>query len=82
VIKHYFDHQGGGELITGSRDAAREAFQKGLLESGDVWMEMIQSRNQTSHTYNKKIANEIVAKICEQYFQAFEEFLSKMQKLA
>ena len=56
VIKDYLTYQGGAELITGSRDATREAFNRGLLENGEAWMEMIKSRNKTSHTYDLKVA--------------------------
>ena len=80
VIKDYFEFQGNSS-ITGSRDASREAFQKGLISNGDVWMEMIKSRNQTSHTYNKKVADEIVSKILGQYFQALHELEVKMISL-
>jgi nucleotidyltransferase substrate binding protein (TIGR01987 family) len=59
VLKDYFDYQGSAELITGSRDATKEAFQKGLIQGGEEWMEMIKSRNQTSHTYNLNVANNI-----------------------
>lgn len=82
MIKDYFEHQGGASLITGSRDAAREAFNKGLIENGDVWMEMIRSRNKTSHTYNKGVAEEIVEKILRGYFSAFDDFRKKMQDLS
>jgi len=82
VMKDYFDYQGGAELITGSRDASREAFNKGLVGEGEVWMEMIKSRNQTSHTYNKKIAKEIVEKICCQYFHAIELFFKTMTEIS
>lgn len=81
VLRDYFTHQGTGTLITGSRDATREAFNKGLLADGDVWMEMIKSRNQTSHTYNQKISEEIVQKITTQYFSAFCSFKTKMTGL-
>jgi nucleotidyltransferase substrate binding protein (TIGR01987 family) len=80
VLKDYFEYQGNSS-ITGSRDATREAFQKGLLSDGEVWMEMIKSRNQTSHTYNKTVADEIVTKILNEYSNAFHEFQSKMQTL-
>lgn len=80
VIKDYFEFQGNSS-ITGSRDASREAFQKGLILNGDVWMEMIKSRNQTSHTYNKKVADEIVAKIQNEYFQGLYELEVKMISL-
>jgi nucleotidyltransferase substrate binding protein (TIGR01987 family) len=80
VLKDYFEYQ-GNTSITGSRDASREAFQKGLLSDGEVWMEMIKSRNKTSHTYNKIVAEEIVLKITTQYFKAFEDFFTKMTSL-
>lgn len=80
TLKDYFEHQ-GNTSITGSRDAVREAFQKGLLSDGEVWMEMIKSRNKTSHTYNQNIAEEIVTKITSQYLDAFNQFLTKMNSL-
>lgn len=80
VLKDYFVHQGGATLITGSRDATREASTRGLLaENGAVWMEMIRSRNQTSHTYNQNIAEEIVHKITEEYMAAFLSFQDTMK---
>lgn len=81
VMKDYFFYQ-GTSTITGSRDASREAFQRGLVTNGEVWMEMIRSRNQTSHTYNKKVADEIVTKIQDQYLPALTEFKNKMKALA
>jgi len=80
VLKDYFHYQ-GNVLITGSRDATREAFNKGLLVNGDAWMEMIKSRNQTSHTYNKKTAADIVDKIINLYAAEFELFYAKMSEL-
>jgi nucleotidyltransferase substrate binding protein (TIGR01987 family) len=80
VIKDYFEFQGNSS-ITGSRDASREAFQKGLTSEGDTWMEMIKSRNQTSHTYNKKIADEIVDKVQNLYFLSFIALETKMKSL-
>jgi nucleotidyltransferase substrate binding protein (TIGR01987 family) len=81
LLKDYFDYQ-GTVGINGSRDAAREAFSKGLLTDGEAWMEMIKSRNQTSHTYNKKVADEIVGKILESYFGQFTSLLSKMREIS
>lgn len=80
VLKDYFEYQGNSS-INGSRDATREAFQKKLVLQGDTWMEMIKSRNLTSHTYNKKIADDIVDKIVNLYVPAFKEFEQKMDSL-
>ena len=80
VMKDYFFFQGQSN-ITGSRDAAREAYHKGLIEDGEAWMEMIKSRNQTSHTYNQRVADEIVQHIIQLYCKCFEQFLEKMEAL-
>ncbi len=72
VLKDYFEYQATGN-ITGSRDAIREAFSKGLIDEGEVWMEMIGSRNKTSHTYNQVVAEEILRKIANDYFPQFKK---------
>lgn len=81
VMRDYFRHQ-GNSAITGSRDAAREAFSVGLIERGEVWMEMIQSRNLSTHTYNKQVADEIVERIVGSYHEQLTGFASRMRTLA
>lgn len=80
VIKDYASYQGNVD-ITGSRDAARSAFSMGLISNGEVWMEMIQSRNKTLHTYNEETADEIFDKIINAYFPAFIAFRDKMESI-
>ncbi len=80
VMKDYFAYQ-GNPSITGSRDAVREAFSKNLITNGEVWMSMIKSRNQTSHTYNQGIADEITDLILQRYHAEFMAFLQSMQQL-
>lgn len=80
VMKDFFEYQ-GNTSITGSRDATREAFQAGLLQDGDIWMEMIASRNMSSHTYNLETAKEIREKIFNYYYRLFVAFKDKMQTI-
>ncbi|RAI89400.1 nucleotidyltransferase substrate binding protein [Algoriphagus yeomjeoni] len=80
LLKDYLIYQGNSS-ITGSRDATREAFRLGLISDGENWMEMIKSRNQSSHTYNEGIAEEISSKIIENYHQLFRKLEEKMYEL-
>ncbi|MGZ3768106.1 MAG: nucleotidyltransferase substrate binding protein [Bdellovibrio sp.] len=80
VMKDFFEYQGLSEII-GSRDAFREAFQKGLITDGDLWMEMIKSRNQTSQVYHEAIAKEIIDKTVNTYLRLFIDFEKKMNTL-
>ena len=54
VMKDFLIEEGIQNII-GSKSATKEAFNKGLIEDGDEWMEMIKSRNQTVHTYHGNI---------------------------
>ena len=79
VMKDYAEYQGNPN-VGGSRDATREAFQLKLIVNGQVWMDMIGSRNKTSHTYNESVASEIYGKILKEYYPAFVEFYRKMEE--
>lgn len=78
VMKDYATFQGNSN-VGGSRDATREAFQLKLVSDGKVWMDMIGSRNKTSHTYNEETADEIFSKILNEYYPAFLEFQKNME---
>jgi nucleotidyltransferase substrate binding protein (TIGR01987 family) len=80
VLKDYFEYQGNAD-ITGSRDATREAFNKGLIDDGDGWMEMIKSRNKSSHTYNEETAKEIAKNVVEWYYGLFLNLKDRMTEL-
>lgn len=80
VMKDYFEYQGNHSL-TDSRDAVREAFTNGIITESEVWMEMIKSRNLTSHTYDEGVAEAMTERIVSAYFPLFEAFRAKMQTL-
>lgn len=80
VIKDYFEYQ-GNYSITGSRDAVREAYHMGLIEDGEGWMEMIKSRNQSTHTYNEATAKALADLITGTYYHLFQGFKKKMSQL-
>jgi nucleotidyltransferase substrate binding protein (TIGR01987 family) len=80
TLKDYLEDR-GETGFHGSRDATRKAFKVGLIADGDIWMEMIQSRNRSTHTYNENTAIEIAALIIGSYFAAFEVFEEKFLTL-
>lgn len=80
VMKDFAEFQGNSE-IRGSRDATRNAFKINLIEDGEIWMQMIKSRNETSHSYNEETADDIYQKIISEYHQAFVLFNQTMLNL-
>jgi len=78
LMKDWFEYQ-GIQGITGSRDATREAFRAGLVHDGESWMEMIKSRNESSHTYNLEVADRIASAVLSRYWPLFMAFLEYMK---
>ena len=79
TLKDFYEYQ-GEKGIQGSRDAIRLAFQRGLIEDGDLWFAMVQSRILTSHTYNEEITEKILVDIFEKYYDAFHALKESFEK--
>ena len=80
VMKDFLKYKGITGLI-GSKDATRFAFQNELITEGQIWMDMIESRNETVHTYDHEILEDEYLKITTIYFSLMNEFYLKMKSL-
>ena len=80
TLKDFLEDRGVRALY-GSRDTTRAAFRTGLIENGETWMAMIQSRNMTSHTYNEATADRVVAAILDSYFAEFQALRTTLAPL-
>jgi nucleotidyltransferase substrate binding protein (TIGR01987 family) len=81
TLKDFLEDRGNKEIF-GSKDTTKKAFQLGLIENGEVWMDMIQSRNETSHTYNDEVSKRISKNITERYYPGFVGLQKKLADLA
>ncbi len=80
VMKDFLEEQGKTDLF-GSKNAVKEAFNVGLVSKGDIWLDMIKSRNLTSHIYDEKEVLAILEIILNDYFPVFIDFENKMKSL-
>lgn len=80
TLKDYLESQGETEIY-GSRSAFRLSFQRGLIEDGETWMDMVRSRTLTSHTYNEEIAKQIANDVSRKYFPQFMKLYEKLLSL-
>lgn len=78
VLKDFLEAQGKTDLF-GSKNAVKEAFNVGLIHNGEIWFEMIRSRNMTSHIYDKSEILAILEIILKDYVAAFIDFENKMK---
>ena len=81
TMKDFLEYRGQSDIY-GSRDAIRKAFQLDLVEDGEGWMDMLASRNKTSHTYNRETAEEICNAVKTSYYFLFKQLKGKLEKLS
>ena len=66
------------------REVIKQAFQAELVSDGHGWVNALQDRNLTSHTYNEKVAIDVENRIRIQYFpllkELYEMFKSKLEE--
>ena len=79
TMKDFYENQ-GETGIQGSRDTFNLAFRRGLIQDGEIWMQMLQDRNRTSHTYNEETADEISENILNLYFLQFTQLKQEFEK--
>lgn len=65
VLKDYANYQGVSSIM-GSIDATRYGLKAGLIDD-ERWMQMIKSRNVTSHCYDESRAREVYQAIADVY---------------
>ena len=81
VCKDYLEAD-GVEDLRGSRSSTQAALEKRLIGDGETWMDMILSRNRTSHAYDEGEATEIADKVLHNYIAQFRLLRDTLAALA
>ncbi len=79
LLKAYFSYSGIAE-VRSPREAFKEAFSMGLINDGTVWIDMLNDRNLTSHTYNQMEAKAIYNKIKSKYYGILKKLKDSISK--
>jgi nucleotidyltransferase substrate binding protein (TIGR01987 family) len=72
MVKDYLEDQGFLD-IKSPRGALKKAFEVNILEKGHEWMELLQDRNLTAHTYDEQKATDMEHLIQNKYFPILKE---------
>ncbi len=78
TLKHLLAAKGKQAVLP--RDVLSEAYMAGWLDQEKLWLDMLEDRNQTSHTYKESKAQEIYLRL-PAYLNAMQEAHRKLQSL-
>lgn len=74
AMKEILENEGFDIATTGSpRQIIKTAYQAGMINDEDTWLEALVSRNNVSHSYNKDIALDIINATREKYYKMFQD---------
>jgi nucleotidyltransferase substrate binding protein (TIGR01987 family) len=80
TLKDFLENRGAGNMY-GSKDVTRAAFKSALIENGETWMQMIESRNLSTHTYDEATAEKIISAVIHLYFIEFKGLQARLETL-
>lgn len=72
VLKDYLAEN--GILVYMPKEVIKEAFNKNVIENGQIWIDMLDARNATSHEYKMDKINLILEKISTTYYEELLKF--------
>lgn len=77
-LKVYLEDQGISD-INSPKSVLKAAYTEGLIDEEMVWINMLRSRNLTSHIYSEKTAIEISESILNHYIPKLKKLLEVMK---
>ncbi len=80
LMKRYLDVNLNKEIYS-PRNIIKEAYKYKLIEDGELWLDVLEDRNLTSHTYDEITANRIKDNIIKNYINLFEKFIKKIKEV-
>ena len=78
MLKDYLESEGFEPKSP--KATLKQAFQSDLIEDGHIWMDALDDRNLTVHTYDEETAEEIELKIKNEYYLILEKLYNKLKE--
>lgn len=69
-----------GIITKSPKEALRESFRFGLIKDEEIFLDMLDDRNQTSHIYSEDVSKEIVRRIKKYYISKLIELSKELIK--
>ena len=69
----------GGIIANSPKDTFREAYQNGLIDYSDDWIKLVDLRNETVHTYDETMAENVYRELPQALIR-FREIIFSLDK--
>ncbi len=79
LLKDYLLRENVGDFNS-PRSVIKEAYQMRLISEGELWLDMLEDRNLTSHTYDEIVANTIRDNILNTHYALLKKLKETMEE--
>jgi len=80
TLKDYLENSGLVISPVTPKQVIKEAFAAKLIDSGDVWVQMLDHRNLLSHTYDRSVFDVAVSAIENDYLPVIEALRTRLKE--
>lgn len=78
VLKDYFEQE--MLIVNSPRETIKLAFKQGIIEDGHVYLEILNARNLTTHTYDDKLSNKMIEDIKGTYLPEITKLYNRLME--
>ncbi len=79
TLKDYLEFEGYD--VKTPRETIKKAFQTGMIEDGNVWLDALEKRNIMSHTYNENTTKQTEQLIKTKYYFIIQKLVTNFSKM-
>lgn len=81
TIKDYLEYVGIVNKVGSPRENIQLAYKQGIIEDGELWIQIMLARNSLSHLYDEETSRKIYDEIKEKYIEAFYKLEEKFENI-
>ena len=81
TVKDYLEYMGITNKVGSPRDNIQAGFKQGIIENGEIWIEIMLARNELSHLYDEQTSRKIYDNIKNSYIKEFKKLETKFKQI-
>lgn len=80
TMKDYLEYVGVIDKTGSPREIIQSAFQYGMIQEGDAWINMMLARNSLSHLYDEEKSRDVYKEIKNTYLELLKDLNKKLDE--
>lgn len=81
TIKDYLEYMGITNKVGSPRENIQLAYKQGIIEDGEIWIEIMLAKNELSHLYDEQTSRKIYDNIKNRYIKELKKLEEKFEQI-